>query len=134
MNELLLFLVSHLDFLYLRYGFQFVSSGSSAASFGDAFVVLERETLQLRLVRNRGQLTLEFRHKKRGGWFSLGVVRCHMRGGREFFEFIDRDDNVSFVQKNIDEIIATFSSERVKAYIEALKSLEKKKKKAIFYS
>jgi hypothetical protein len=133
MVVILQFLAEHCGFLFSRGRFRFVDS-LAISHAGDAVVLLESDTLRLRLTHDRGQLLLEFQpiRGKRADWFSLGLLRGVLlgdRGGSELFDpawakfFADSLDDL---EEQLDD------PKRAKHLIEQLKEQGRLRAKALF--
>ena len=77
MDEILRYLKKHCSFLYSPNQFRIVDSGSSE-SFGNEFLVLEHEEMQMKFVNDRDQIFLDFQptiKKRKNDWFSIDIVK-----------------------------------------------------------
>jgi len=131
MNELLGFLVDNLAFLYLDYGARFVDSETHN---GNAFVVLDVGNLQIRLVRDRGQLFMDFRYvgrSRKSPWFSYGVVREFLTGNAGGSEELTEKD-CRFVRERFTEILEAFSAKKWRRTAKALSVCEKRRARRLF--
>ncbi len=134
MDEILKYLVSHCSFLYERNRYRFVDSYVSDAFGGDSFLVLASETMQIRFVRDRGQLFLDYRSAQQEGnesWYSIDVVRQLMTGKNECHSLMN-EENAHFLKANLDEIERLFSEANLKETLRRLKKLEKEISKNLF--
>jgi hypothetical protein len=134
MTEILRFLVEHLEFLYAPDRFRFVDSRTSASFGGDAFLVLASDVLRIRLVRDRGQLFMDFQaaaeHDGRD-WFSIDVVRRLLTGERQDTAELS-PEYARFLEEHLDEIEKRFSEEELANTRKALKELERIRAKELF--
>ncbi len=133
MDEILEYLISYCSFLYERNRFRFVDSMVSDAFGGDSLLVLASEELQLRFVRDRGQLFLDFRtarQKGDKGWYSIDLVRQLITGEREYHSLMN-EENARFLKENLDTIEQLFSERNIKDTLSSLKELRRKRSKRL---
>lgn len=93
MTEILIYLATHMTFLFEPGGFRFVDSRVDPSFGGDAVVVLESEILRIRITWDRAQLLLSI-HPLEGRsneWFSPGLLRGLLQGDRGGSEVLDAD-------------------------------------------
>ncbi len=93
MTEILIYLATHLAFLFEPDRFRFVDSRVDSSFGGDALVVLESEALRVRIIWDRAQLLLSFqpREGRSNEWFSPGLLRGLLQGDRGGSEVLDAD-------------------------------------------
>ncbi len=133
MDEILEYLISYCSFLYDRNRFRFVDSMVSDAFGGDSLLVLASEKLQLRFVRDRGQLFLDFRpaqQKSDKGWYSIDLVRQLITGESDYHSLMD-EENAGFLKENLETIEQLFSERNVEDTLSRLKELRRKRSKRL---
>jgi hypothetical protein len=134
MTDILRFLIECLNFLYAPGRYRFVDSGTSTSFGGDAFLVLESGAMRIRLIRDRGQLFMDFQASGERGemdWYSIDVVRRLLTGERQESAELT-PDYARFLEKHLDEIEMRFSDGEISATRTALKELEKTRAKELF--
>ena len=134
MTEILRFLVEHLAFLYAPDRFRFVDSRTSTSFGGDAFLVLASDVLRIRLVRDRGQLFMDFQataERDDRDWYSIDVVRRLLTGERQDTAELS-PEYARFLEEHLDEIEKRFSEEELANTRKALKELERIRAKELF--
>ena len=130
MNELLEYLIRHLSFLYNEQGARFVNSETHGA---DALVELELKDIRLRLVRDRGQLFLDFQSVASSSleWFSVDVVYQLVKKHPGDQSELD-DRYVKFVHHHLAEISAAFSPANWESTERHLHQYERERAKRMF--
>jgi hypothetical protein len=134
MTEILRFVIDWLSFLYAPGRFRFVDSGTNTSFGGDAFFVLESDVMRIRLIRDRGQLFMDFQSCGDRGemdWYSIDVVRRLLTGERHESAELS-PDYARFLEASIGEIETRFSDGEIAATRKALKGLEKTRAKELF--
>lgn len=118
---------------YLReeHGFQIIESLWSESFGGDALVVLATEGLQVRFVRDRGQLFFDLRPDESDKWYSVDLVRALISGRKAFHAIMD-EENAGFVRDHFQEIMQLFSPERVNDTTEELEELKRSRSRQLF--
>jgi hypothetical protein len=133
MTAILEFLVAHLAFLYAPGRYRFVDS-LSGEGFGDAYVVLESDAMRLRMIRDRGQLFMDFEPLDGDDdedWFAIDVVRRLLTGERQETSELS-PDYAAFLERELDEIERRFSAAERDETVRALKELERVRAKEQF--
>ena len=104
MAELLRFIASHLMFLFDSDRYRVIDSRSRGTS-GDGFVVLESDSIRLRLVRDRSQMHLEIQPNPPDGedWFGIGVARRWLLSERPGFDYLD-ESSVTFLRDHLGQL------------------------------
>ncbi len=104
MTELLRFLASHLVFLFESGRYRIVDSKTRGRS-GDALIILESDSLRLRLDRDRSQMSLDVQPNPPDGedWFGIGVFRRWLLGERPGFDHLDESAAV-FLRDYLEKI------------------------------
>lgn len=133
MDEILRFLLQHGSFLYKEFGFRFVDSQVSNAFGGDAFLILAKDTVRLRLVRDRGQLFADFQETPSNGkeWFSIDIVRKYIAKEHEYFSELD-SNNAKFLRERLPDIEAAFRPATFDKIRREFQKLEKERAKSLF--
>jgi hypothetical protein len=134
MTEILRYLIEWLSFLYAPGRYRFVDSGTSTSFGGDAFLILESDVMRIRLIRDRGQMFMDFQSCAERGemdWYSIDVVRRLLTGQRQESAELS-PDYARFLEERLDEIERRFSDGEISATRKALKSLEKTRAKELF--
>lgn len=133
MDEILIFLIKYCSDLYNEYKFKFVNSTTSDY-FGDAALMLENNYLQVKFIKERGQLFLEFHSlydKKGKNWYSFDLVRRLMKEEDKYYSVLDGDNGL-FIQNNLEQILALFNQDVVEHTLMTLELLKKKRSKELF--
>lgn len=135
MNEILKFLMRYCSFLYEIKGFKFINSATSE-SFGNASLTLGSTFLNIRFIRDRGQLFTDFQSNLYGkknaqSWYSIDIVRQLISNEKKYYALMD-SKNATFLRNHIDIIIDLFSRSKVKDTILKLKRLETIRAKTLF--
>lgn len=112
MDELLRFVASHLMFLFESRGYRIVDSRTRGAA-RDGLLVLEAESLRLRLVRDRTEMHLDFQPNPSvdDDWIGIGVARRWLIDDRPGFDHLD-DSAVAFLREHLEDIEAGFATQR----------------------
>lgn len=134
MTELLRYLADHLAFLYAAGRFRLVDSGASTSFGGDAYLTLEADAMRLRLIRDRGQLFMDFQGSQERGehaWHSIDVVWRLLIDEQPSSAELS-PDYVRFLEAHLDEIERRFSAEEAPATVAALEGLERRRAKELF--
>lgn len=114
MMKILRFLADYCAFLFLPGRFRFVDSESSKSFGGDAFVVLESDTLRLRFVDDRDDLTLDVQavfNRPDDPWPSFDLVQWLVSGERPDSSLL-KPDKAKFLEEHLAEVERLFSSDR----------------------
>lgn len=131
MSELLLFLVEHFSFLCNEHDTRFVESRVQGSN---ALVVLEVDGLRLRLVRERGQLFLDFQSMQdssRNDWFSLDIVYRFITG--RVVDSAELDcEKTEFTKRHFQEIADAFSPANRAATEKAMHAFEDERARRLF--
>lgn len=136
MDDILLFLVNHCSFLYREHGFRFLNSLCSD-SFGNAFVILGKEHLQLRFIRDRSQLFLDLQYvskkqtKTKCKWHSFDIVRQLISGNADHSALLD-SENADFLRSHFAEIEGIFRPKTFLRVEPKLSELERLRAKRLF--
>jgi len=132
MKEILTFLINNRDYLFNEYGFRFVDSMVSESFGGDSYVILENDSVRIRLVSDRNQLFLDFQPKINcKEWYSIDMVNQYLTG--EIKESAELDVHYEdFLSKEMADIINIFSGEECALTLIELKKLEKERAKRTF--
>jgi hypothetical protein len=134
MTEILRFLIEHLQFLYASGRYRFVDSETSTSFGGDTFLILASDVMRIRLVRDRGQLFMDFQataERDDRDWFSIDVVRRLVTGERQDTAELS-PEYARFLEEHLDEIEKRFSEEELANTRKALKELERIRGKELF--
>lgn len=134
MVQILQYLATHCAFLFRPGSFRFVDSRVDESFGGDAMVVLESSTTRLRFTRDRAQLLLTFQpiNGKPGEWFSLGLLRGVLRGGRGGSEVLD-EGWAEFFHSSLEELEARLADpQRADELIMGLRTQAKLRAKELF--
>ena len=116
------------SFLREELGFQIIETLWSESFGGDALVVLATEGLQVRFVRDRGQLFFDLRPDGTEKWYSIDLVRALIRGRKAFHAIMDKE-NAGFVRDHFQQILQLISPERVNDTTEKLEKLKRSRMK-----
>lgn len=135
MTEILQFIARFCSFLYERYDFRFVDSEVSS-SFGNAALYLASPDIELRFIRDRGQLFLDFRSRhvdsrKTEAWYSFDVVRRLITDEAKW-DALMCEESASILRDRMDDILKMFASDRAEETIMKLKKLERLRANEIF--
>lgn len=121
MDQLLAYLIKHLSFLYQDHGYKLVDSEVLGA---DAVLVLASEEMRIRLIRDRGQLFLDFQAADGlDEWYSVDILWHHLRGEPRRSSELD-DAYVEFVATRLEDIEGLFTSGDLVAVHNRLHDLE----------
>lgn len=131
MDDILKFLLKNCSYLYNSFGFRFVDSKVSDSFGGDALLVLANDSVQVRFVRDRGQLFFDLQPKGFKNWYSIDLIRA-MVGNQEVFKSVMDEDNAIFLKSNFKAILNSFSQGRTKGTIEKLEKLKKVRSRQLF--
>jgi hypothetical protein len=97
-------------------------------------VILEKENLLIRVVKDRDQIFIDFQSLSKKGklnWFSIDIVKQMITGKIEpSAEMNPR--NIEFLKNNLDKIKQIFSKENTSETIKKLKKLESDRAKRLF--
>ncbi len=96
-------------FLFESGGYRIVDSRARGTA-GDALVVLESESLRLRLVRDRAEMSLDFQPNPPidDDWIGVGVARRWLIDDRPGFDHLD-ESAVAFLREHLEDIEAGFA-------------------------
>jgi hypothetical protein len=135
MGEILQFIVSFCGFLYERYSFRFVDSEVSA-TFGNAALYLASPDLELRFVRDRGQLFLDFRSVHLAStrpetWYSFDVVR-RLVTGQKIWNALMNEESAAVLRDHMDDILRLFAADQAEGTVADLRKLERLRAKEVF--
>ena len=135
MGEILRFIADFCGFLFERYGFRFVDSEVSA-SFGNAAIYLTSPDLELRFIRDRGQLFLDFRSvhidsRKTEAWYAFDIVRRLVTAKKTWDARMD-EENAVVLRDHMDHIIRLFAADQAQGTVAELKKLERLRAKEVF--
>lgn len=134
MASIIAFIAAHMGFLWDGARYRITSSEVATSNGGDAVLVVESEELRLRIVRDRGQLFLDFQpsfSSLDGEWFSVDLLRRLQTGKREQTAELD-ERYAAFVQDNLQEIERSFSETEWPGTLTRLKKLKAKRAKELF--
>ena len=111
MAELLIFMASHLAFLFETGKYRIVDSRSGRPA-GDALVVLESANVRLRVVHDRSQLHLDIQPNPagHGDWYGIGIARRWRAGDRPGLDDLD-ESSIAFLRQELDGIEKEWSTE-----------------------
>lgn len=133
MNELLIYLVEKLSFLYNESKFKIIDSHAFP---GYSFVVLRADNMRLKLMLHRGKLFLRFqstnsRIEKYEDWYSFDMIRQFITG--EIVDSSDMDDGkVKFVHDHINEIIEAFHPDHFEETKKKIHKFRRARSKRLF--
>lgn len=134
MDEILKFLLNDLSFVYKIHEFRIVNSKSSNTFGGEGYLILRSNSLEMRIVNDRGQLFLDFRHvsgKSTSDWYSIDLVNQLLTGNiRETAEMDGQ--YVSFLSEFLPEIVSVFDPTKIENTVSNLKKLKVVRAKRIF--
>lgn len=110
MDELLRFMASNLMFLFESGRYRIVDSRARGTS-EDALVVLESESLRLRLVRDRAEMHLDLQPNPPidDEWIGMGVARRWLIDDRPGFDHLD-ELAVAFLREHLEDIESRFAT------------------------
>ena len=134
MTLILAFIASQMGFLWKGARFWIAGSEITTSNGGDAYLLVESDTLRLRFVRDRGQLLLDFQPREHGElreWFSVDLIRSLFHGEPETLGVLD-ESYASIVRDHLDEIEASFAQARWTTTQSELKRLKAKCAKVMF--
>lgn len=134
MVELLKVLAEWLSFFFADNRYRLVDSQASE-SFGNAVIEFASDTLRWRLVRDRSQIFLDCRpvkgKYKEWEWYSADILIRLLTGNRVESAVLTQEMAVWF-GKNLSEIEARFSENRLAETLRELKKLEHLRSKELF--
>jgi hypothetical protein len=130
-RELLQILSSWLYFFLEPKGYRICDS-KVFEGFGNASIVLERNELKWRLVRDRSQVFLDVRPPEGPdyAWYSLDLITTLLLGTAHWSEITA--ESARWVEENIDEIESRFHPTARAATVRKLKELQRRRSKALF--
>lgn len=134
MASIIAFIAAHMGFLWDGDRYRITSSEVATSNGGDAVLVVESEELRLRIVRDRGQLFLDFQPSFSsfdGDWFSVDLLRRLQTGKREQTAELD-ERYAAFVRDNLQEIERSFSETEWAGTLTRLKKMKAKRAKELF--
>ena len=133
MHELLNLINNYCSDLYNKYNFRFVDAVVSESN-GNAAIVLENDDINLRCIRDKGQLFLYFQskyYKKKDDEYSIDLVR-QLMSGDEDYRSEPNEKNDTFLANHLGEILKLFDADAIGQTIEKLKALRQKRTKLLF--
>jgi hypothetical protein len=106
-----------------------VAYGESSESFGDALVVLDDDSLRLRVVRDRGQVLADFASRSQPGrWFDSAVVMEYLGlapdGGFHGRELITSLQAIGWFVRANPALWAEFASDAFPALADRLTAMQ----------
>lgn len=112
---------------------RFTDSRCDKTFGGNAYIILSNETIEVRFVRDREQLFLDFRatgHRRTRSWYSMDVVRQLLTGeiGRSEMD----EENATFLKSRFPEIQERFAKPRIAETEANLKAFEAARAKRLF--
>jgi hypothetical protein len=131
MDDILKFILAYCSFLYKDWGFKFIDSEVSKSFGGDSFLVLAINGLQVRFVRDRGQLFFDFKPDNTKVWYSIDLMRELINEEGEFHSLMD-EENAIFLRDNFKKILNLFSSENLSETEKRLDELKVIRSKKLF--
>lgn len=132
MTEILQFLAGQLSFLYSKYGFRITDSMVSDSFGGDAYLVIEREELRIRLVRDRSQYFIELQSTQKSqsnSWFTVDLLRGLMGLPSDDNAFMT-NENAQFLETHLDAILSEFRDSKITSRLNAEESKRSKRRTA----
>jgi hypothetical protein len=114
MTQILLFIATHMGYLWTDARFRITGSDVATSFGGDALLLVESERLRLRFVSDRAQLLLDLQPADLDGdrdWYSIDLVRRLFLGHREESAVLD-PSYAEFMREHLDAIEALFSEDR----------------------
>ena len=133
MNELLLYMIKHMSFLWDRHGMRICDSLCSSSFGGDAYVTLAEARMYIKVTRDRGQFLLEFKAnglEVPGAWYSVDLMWTLITGGSRSSGVLD-SHYVQFLAANFDAIASRFDSDNLKPTLEELSRLQNERSKIL---
>ena len=134
MEKILIFLLKNLSFLYENYNFKFVDSEVSSSFGGDAYLTLESENMQVRIVNDRDQLYLEFRsikHDKPNDWHTSDIIYQMITNQIIGTSLLD-SKVASLIKDKFATICESFYPENAEKSVSRFKILERERSKRMF--
>lgn len=134
MTEILLFIATHMGYLWRDARFRIAGSEVATSFGGDALLLVESQELRLRFVRDRAQLFLDIQPASLGAsddWYSIDLVRRLFLGQPEDSAVLD-PSYAEFLGESLDEVEARFAGERWRETRAALKKLKAKRARELF--
>lgn len=144
MNELLLFIVEYLDFIYNEHNFKFIDSETTE---GNAYLCLANEDLKVIFTRERLQISINFvsayrNEKEIENWYSIDIVRMFLENVENIFPGILEDkyrldhiiyhENIYFIKKYFLQILKCFKKENLESTLRRFQELKKIRSKRLF--
>jgi hypothetical protein len=133
-NDLLGFLVRYCSFLWADARYRITDSEVTTSFGGDSWLTIASEALQMRFVRDRGQLFLEFREadaRGKAAWYSIDLFRRLITGERQASAELD-EGYATFLRQHLVEIESLFSEERLPETRKRLHDLMRLRSKELF--
>ena len=133
MEQILRFLVEHCSFLLAPDRYRFADSRASASFGGDAYLMLSGERLDVRFVRDRGQLFLDVRGTGDATeWFSIDLIRRLVTRDRPESAVLD-EACARFLRDDLDDIEDRFADTGRRAdTLVALAAMRRERSKETF--
>ena len=135
MDAILKYVLAHMSFLYKDFDCRIIDSMHSDSFGGEGLLTFRCNDFELRIVKDRGDLFLDFRSpkfdKRHDDWHSFDVVRQLITGQVQDRSILGADC-VIFVRENFDSIRELFSRKNAGKTVAALKKLEKERAKRLF--
>ena len=133
MSDILEYLVRCCGFLWRDARFRIVDSEVTAVMGGDSWVLIASDAVQLRFVRDRGQLFLDLRPAgvPEKSWFSVDLLwRLLLDAKRESAELDTA--YAALIAEHLDDIERRFAPDEWPATRKALKALANQRAKEMF--
>jgi hypothetical protein len=110
MNNFYEYFDKHYSYLTLEYEFEINVNEQSESFGGNALIVLKRDHLYLRFVKDRGEIYLDFSNDqfiKNKKWYSIGLVRNQILNEESFNDQMTVENQI-FLKKRLDDIVEIF--------------------------
>jgi len=133
LDEVLYYILKYCSDFYKKYGFKFIDSGV-ATSFGNAFIILKNENIELRFIIDKDQMFLDFHSnfdKKKNNWYSFDLIRQLIGGENKYFSILDENNGI-FIQENTVKIFGVFNKDTFEQTLKELDFLRRKRTKILF--
>jgi hypothetical protein len=113
--------------------FRFVDSKADGISGGNAYVVLESDSMRIRLIKEYGKLYIEFQsvHSIRERWFTWDVIRELLLHKPESQAILDVEGSVQLEQL-LPSLESAFSASNYIISEARLEELERKRSQRLF--
>jgi len=136
MDEVLLFLVKHLSFLYKDFGFKIVDSEHADYFGGVGSVILQSGDLKVMITNDRGFIAFYVRNpkfcKKSYDWFSPDILWQLVKGEVDDDFAANETTFSTFLKEHITAIVEYLTGEDAEENFKKMRLMKKARAKRLF--